>query len=377
MTAGAGVTYFYDGDGRRVRKSNGKLYWYGMSSDALVETDNAGASYTEFVFFGGKRIARRDNNAAVFYYFADHLGSSRVLTNSSGTVVEDSDFYPFGGERVVVNNDPNPYKFTGKERDTESGLDYFIARYYSSAYGRFLSPDEFTGGPVDAYSSNDPLPPGPLPYALITNPQSLNKYSYAYNQPLKYIDPDGHDVTVAVVEASVAAGSTASSGASVVGAVAAAAKTGVAAGIVVGAASLLFQRTADVLVENARGREQLAAIESQVSVENAAFLTRSATGEAIKAAKDLVKQGEVLLESAAGGAGGLDPEKKGSNELKKDLKNLKDKGVDELKKLVEKVENATGGKAQREALKALQEGVKRAKGHLKEIADRLTNLAKE
>ena len=199
MTAGAGVTYFYDGDGRRVRKSNGKLYWYGMSSDALVETDNAGTSYTEFVFFGGKRIARRDNGAAVFYYFSNHLGSASVITNSAGSVVEESDYYSFGGERAVVNNDPNPYKFTGKERDTESGLDYFIARYYSSAYGRFLSPDEFTGGPVDAYSANDPLPPGPLPYADITNPQSLNKYTYTFNNPLNYTDPDGHSPKIAVI----------------------------------------------------------------------------------------------------------------------------------------------------------------------------------
>ncbi len=61
------------------------------------------------------------------------------------------------------------HKFTGKERDAESGLDYFLARYYASAQGRFLSPDEFAGGPVDAFSSNDPVPPGPLPYADITN----------------------------------------------------------------------------------------------------------------------------------------------------------------------------------------------------------------
>src|SRR5713226_5815718 len=74
----------------------------------------------------------------------------------------------------------NTYKFTGKERDSESGLDCFEARYYSSQYGRFMSPDEFPGGPVDAISPADPAPPGPLPYADITNPQSLNKYAYTY-----------------------------------------------------------------------------------------------------------------------------------------------------------------------------------------------------
>jgi RHS repeat-associated protein len=83
---------------------------------------------------------------------------------------------------------------SGKERDAESGLDFFIARYYSSQYGRFLSPDEFTGGPLDAISPSDPLPPGPLPYATVTNPQSLNKYAYVWNNPLKYLDPHGHEV---------------------------------------------------------------------------------------------------------------------------------------------------------------------------------------
>ncbi|MGH9788092.1 MAG: RHS repeat domain-containing protein, partial [Candidatus Acidiferrales bacterium] len=194
LTSTAGVTYTYDGDGRRLMKSTGKLYWYGAGSDVLLEGDPAQTFiYDEFIYFNGQRIARRVGYSGVSYFFSDHLGSSRIVTDSS-TVVEDSDFYPFGAERVVVDTLNNNYKFTGQERDSESGLDYFIARHYGFTLGRFLQPDEFAGGPVDVFSSNDPLPPSPLPYALITNPQSLNKYSYAYNNPLLYIDPNGHDV---------------------------------------------------------------------------------------------------------------------------------------------------------------------------------------
>jgi len=192
MTTTAGVTYTYDGDGKRVKKSNGKLYWYGTSSDSLVETDLAGNNATDFVFFSGKRIARRDPAGIISYFFSDHLGSSRVVTNATGSIVEDSDFYPFGGERVVTASTDNNYLFTGKERDAESGLDFFIARYYSSNLGRFLSPDEFTGGAAVVNSPNDPLPLGPLPYADISNPQSLNKYTYTYNNPIVYVDPSGH-----------------------------------------------------------------------------------------------------------------------------------------------------------------------------------------
>jgi RHS repeat-associated protein len=144
----AGVTYTYDGDGKRVQKSGGRLYWYGGGSDSLDETDLAGntnnTGFNEYILFGGKRIARRDYLNNVDYYFADHLGTARVITNAGGTILDDSDFYPFGGERVISSGSGNTYKFTGKERDTESGLDNFGARYNSSTMGRFMSPDDFT-----------------------------------------------------------------------------------------------------------------------------------------------------------------------------------------------------------------------------------------
>ena len=84
--------------------------------------------------------------------------------------------------------------FTQKERDTESGLDYFLARYYSSAQGRFTSPDEFQGGPLEVpYSNSSDSGSRALAYADVVSPQSLNKYVYCLNNPLLYVDPDGHD----------------------------------------------------------------------------------------------------------------------------------------------------------------------------------------
>jgi RHS repeat-associated protein len=70
-------------------------------------------------------------------------------------------------------------RYTGKERDAESGLDYFGARYYASSMGRWLSPD---------WSAK----PEPVPYADLSNPQTLNLYSYVHNNPLSSTDPDGH-----------------------------------------------------------------------------------------------------------------------------------------------------------------------------------------
>lgn len=166
-----------DGDGKRVQKSNGKLYWYGMSSDALNETDLTGvttnSAFKEYIFFNGKRIARRDYQNNVNYYFADHLGTARVSTNAAGSICYDADFYPFGGERIVTDTCDSAYKFTGKERDSESGLDNFGARYDSSSIGRFMSPDPVGGHPQD--------------------PQTLNRYAYVRNNPLNLTDPTGLD----------------------------------------------------------------------------------------------------------------------------------------------------------------------------------------
>src|SRR6266403_1268952 len=145
----------------------------------MMEMAASGNLTNEYVYFGGKRIARRDSSNNIYYYFADHLGSSRVITQANGTVCYDADYDPFGKEIVVINTCPQNYKFNGKERDTETNLDDFGARYYSSQFGRWISPD---------WSAS----PSAVPYADLMNPQSLNLYSYVRNNPVTLADLDGH-----------------------------------------------------------------------------------------------------------------------------------------------------------------------------------------
>jgi RHS repeat-associated protein len=117
----------------------------------------------------------------VYYYLDDMLGSARVITTSAGAVCYDADFYPFGGERVVTDAGTcdQDYKFEGKERDTETGNDNFGARYYSNRLGRWLSAD---------WS----WVPAPVPYANMTNPQTLNLYAMVSDNPESFVDLDGH-----------------------------------------------------------------------------------------------------------------------------------------------------------------------------------------
>jgi RHS repeat-associated protein len=174
----AGVNYTYDGDGRRVKKDTGKLYWYGPDGEVNSESDLAGVWTIEHMYFNGKRVARREllPGYSLRYHFSDHLGSASVITNVTETVKDESDYYPFGGERMITNQDPNQYKFTGKERDTETGLDYFGARFYSSNVGRF--------GSTDSLLQSE---------SRLVNPQGWNAYAYALNNPLFFVDPRGNE----------------------------------------------------------------------------------------------------------------------------------------------------------------------------------------
>ena len=159
-------TYAYDGEGHRVKSTVGAV-------TTVFVYDAMGHLAAEY---GGPTPTEQGTR----YFSEDHLGSTRLVTKEDGTEDKRYDYFPFGQEVGVgvplaypQVAGSNSVKFTSKERDPETGLDYFGARYMSSAQGRFTSPDK----PFADQHPNDP--------------QSWNLYSYVRNNPLKNRDPNG------------------------------------------------------------------------------------------------------------------------------------------------------------------------------------------
>jgi RHS repeat-associated protein len=175
IEANNGGLYYYDGDGQRVKK------FVAATNETTIFVYNA----------AGQLVAEYSTtavqNPTISYLTTDTLGSPRINTDAKGQVTARHDYMPFGEEIIGLGNrtSTNGYqaddirqKFTQKERDTETGLDYSINRYYSSTQGRFTSVDPKNAGADE----NDP--------------QTWHGYAYALNNPLLYGDPDGLSVKV-------------------------------------------------------------------------------------------------------------------------------------------------------------------------------------
>ncbi|HZS49101.1 MAG TPA: RHS repeat-associated core domain-containing protein, partial [Blastocatellia bacterium] len=193
--------YEYDGEGNRVKNSSISSYMIYDIEDKLIQEVSLNTCFTrtcrqsqlphllkEHVYGADGVLSTIVPNGAAEYLTPDHLGTPRVVTDANtGTVLSWHDYQPFGEEITATSpaagarsnitqfdgsNNPRQ-KFTSKERDTETGLDFFNARYYSNAQGRFTSAD----------SSRLSM--------RLRDPQSWNRYAYVLNNPLIYIDPSG------------------------------------------------------------------------------------------------------------------------------------------------------------------------------------------
>ena len=148
-------------------------YILDQSGENISELDGSGNFLRSHVYAAGQLLATYVNNSTEFV-FNDWLGTKRVVADPDGGIDGGCLSLPFGDELTCSGNVPlGGHHYTGKERDAESGLDNFEARYYGSSMGRFMSPDDFGGH--------------------LEDPQSLNKYSYVGNNPLSRTDPTGHD----------------------------------------------------------------------------------------------------------------------------------------------------------------------------------------
>src|SRR5262249_8994402 len=123
--------------------------------------------------------------ARISYYHQDHLGSSAVITDGAGMLVEETAFYPSGMPRnqYQAGLSPDPYEFAQKERDAETGLSAFGARYLAGHLARFIS--------VDPKYVNPESLSGQTARDFFAQPQRHNLYAFAGCNPLKYMDEDG------------------------------------------------------------------------------------------------------------------------------------------------------------------------------------------
>lgn len=182
--------YVYDYQGNRLVKktySNGTLQKTTFSPNDGYETvklaSNSAIQNTSYYFANDQLIAKKNPDGTKNYYHNDHLGSTNVMTNQSGGLVEETKYDPWG--EIKAGGTKSKFLYTGQEKDLETGLNYYNARYYDSHIRRFTQPDDFIQDPF--------------------NPQNLNRYSYVLNNPLRYTDPTGNYVETALDLAFIAA----------------------------------------------------------------------------------------------------------------------------------------------------------------------------
>ena len=173
----ATTTFGYDGDGGRVKKTVSTTQAGTTTTSTTVYIGQlyvcTGTACAKLIYGGHQRVALvQGGSGAISYFHGDHLGSTSVLTNASGTGEERNSYQPYGALHTHTGTSDVAYKYTGQERDVSTALYFYRARYYDQELGRFTSPD--------------PIIPNVL------DPQAFNRYAYVRNNPLRYVDPTGY-----------------------------------------------------------------------------------------------------------------------------------------------------------------------------------------
>ena len=175
-------TYGYDGNGMRVRVvSGGGLPTFYVRSSVLGQVAfevNQNLVLRAYVNAAGKVVAQQSRDGQFYWLHTNHLGSGTKLTDSTGAVKSRAEFDPYGQTLLEWSSSGdtnlNTKKYTGYERDDATGLDYANARMYNNGRGRFMQAD-----PSWAKATN------------YRRPESLNRYTYVFNDPVNFIDPGG------------------------------------------------------------------------------------------------------------------------------------------------------------------------------------------
>jgi RHS repeat-associated protein len=180
VDSGSTAQYGYDHSNRRIKKTVGGVTTHCVWEGAQVIAENnasSGSVNVEYVYSGSRMVASIASGVTR-YYLADRL-SARVTMDTAGNIVGRQAHLPFG-EELNASGTTDKHRFTSYERDTESGLDYAVNRSYSAATGRFLQVDPVAGS--------------------IKKPQRINRYAYARNEPINFVDVTGREsITVCVV----------------------------------------------------------------------------------------------------------------------------------------------------------------------------------
>ncbi|MBQ5472599.1 MAG: hypothetical protein IIT58_11455 [Treponema sp.] len=229
------MNYVYGQDGQRAAKYTAQSETLYFNKMWTLHTDGGnshlGGEYAKNVYLGETRIVTKLVSAneiraweevnKIYFYHSDHLGSASLITDENGNEYQRLEYTPYGEvwvdkySQIQESTALLPYKFTGKERDEETGLYYYGARYLDAKYSRWLSCDPALGDYVpqapisdEAKKHNQNLPG----MGGVFNTVNLNLYHYAGNNPLYYTDPTGKWTLTITINATAGAGAEGTAG---------------------------------------------------------------------------------------------------------------------------------------------------------------------